>query len=146
MILKKFTLIIGIAFVVLGILGFIPQLVTYTPSPENGFLAHGLLFGLFPVNGLHNLVHLGFGIWALAAFRSEYQSKIFCRANAIIYGLLAVAGFFPGLNTLWGKLPIESHDIWLHATIALVTGYFGFVWHSQKDQINRLRPHWQNPL
>lgn len=145
--IKKFTLFAGIAFLAIGILGFVPAFVTYSPSPtSNVFMAHGLLFGIFPINGLHNLVHLGFGLWAVSVWKNAAHSRIFCRSNAIIYGLLAVAGFVPGLNTLWGLLPMHGHDIWLHAVIALATGYFGFVWHSQQNTVDHLRPDWKNPL
>src|SRR5436190_1597304 len=134
--IKKFTLITGIAFLVAAILGFVPALVTYAPSPtSNPFFDHGLLLGVFPVNGLHNLVHAGFGLWAIAVWKNAERSRIFCRSNAIIYGVLAVGGFIPGLNTLWGALPMHAHDIWLHAVIALATGYFGFVWHSQENTV-----------
>lgn len=145
--LKRFTLIAGIVFVAIGLLGYVPAFVTYAPTPSNDpFLAHGMLFGIFPVNGIHNLLHVGFGIWALAVWKNVKRARIFCRSNAVIYGLLAVAGFIPGLNTLWGLLPMYGHDIWLHAVIALATGYFGFVWHSREHTVDQLRPSWRNPV
>jgi hypothetical protein len=52
----------------------------------------GRLFNLFPVNVLHNLVHVVFGIWGLAAYRSFSASRIYARAVAVIYGVLTVMG------------------------------------------------------
>lgn len=129
--IKRFTLIMGIAFLAIGIFGFIPGFVIFAPGTEASFMSHGMLLGLFPVNGLHNLVHLAFGAWALLVYQNAAQSRLFCRSNAIIYGVLAILGFIPGLNTMYGLLPMHSHDIWLHGVIALATGYYGFVWHTQ---------------
>ena len=53
--------VFGIVFLLVGLLG----LVT-TPFSLSG----GLLLGLFPVNALHNLVHLAFGVWGLLAART----------------------------------------------------------------------------
>lgn len=129
--IRRFTLIIGIVFLTIGILGFVPAFVVAAPGTEVGFMAHGLLFGLFPINGLHNLVHIAFGAWGVIVYRNAVQARLFCRTNAIVYGLLAVLGFVPGINTMNGFLPIHGHDIWLHGIIALSTGYYGFVWQTQ---------------
>jgi hypothetical protein len=36
-------------------------------------------------------------------------------------------GLIPGLKTLFGLVPLYGHDVWLHATLAIVVAYFGFV-------------------
>lgn len=126
--IKRFTLILGSAFLAAGLLGFVPAFVDYHGQTDVGFLTHGLLLGLFPINGIHNLIHIGFGAWALLSYKDVARSRIFCRANAVIYGLLAIIGFIPNLNTVFGLVPIHGHDIWLHAGIALATAYYGFVW------------------
>lgn len=128
--IKRFTLAAGVLFVLVGILGFIPG-VTTAPHVHDPNLAieasYGRLLGLFPVNVLHNLVHLALGVWALAVYKNYAQAKNFCKASAVIYGVLTIAGLIPGLNTLFGLVPIHSHDVWLHAVLALATGYYGFV-------------------
>ena len=45
---------------------------------------------MFPVNVLHNLVHLAFGVWALAAARSFSGAKTFARVGGVIYLALVV--------------------------------------------------------
>jgi hypothetical protein len=87
---------------------------------------HGRLLGLFPINLLHNLVHLLVGIWGLAGARSFAGALGFARGLAIFYGLLVVLGLIPGTDTLFGLVPIHSHDVWLHALSAAVAAYFGF--------------------
>ena len=136
---RTFALVFGIIFLVVGIAGFIPGLVTY-PAPGGDIApgapdasaaaevlhTHGYLLGLFPVNVLHNLFHVVWGIIGLAAYRSFANARLFARATAIVYGLLTVLGLIPGLNTLFGLLPLYGHDVWLHAVLALIAAYFGF--------------------
>ena len=35
-------------------------------------------------------------------------------------------GLIPGLNTMFGLMPIHGNDVWLHALIAIAAAYFGF--------------------
>jgi hypothetical protein len=126
---RNFALILGIAFTVIGIAGFIPGLVTQPAASGDvaRHTGHGLLFGLFPVNWVHNLAHLTFGVWGLVASRALGAAKLYARVVAVAYGVLAVMGFIPGLQTVLGLMPVYGHDIWLHAIIAAAAAYFGFV-------------------
>lgn len=128
---KKFALIFGIIYVVVGILGFIPGLVTQpeVAAGAAGLAAetgHGRLLGLFPVNVWHNLVHLGLGIWGIVAAKNFSSSVLFAKVAAILFGVLFILGLIPATNTLFGIAPLYSHDIWLHLLSAIVAGYFGF--------------------
>ncbi len=133
----RFALIFGIIYVVIGIAGFVPALLQ-APDPTAPQLAvnalRGDLLGLFPVNILHTLVHLALGIWGLIAAKSISAAVTYSRALAIIFGILAVLGLIPGLNTLFGLLPLHSHDIWLHAGTALIAAYFGFAAKHEKQR------------
>jgi hypothetical protein len=129
MIIRYFALIYGIVFLVVGIAGFVPGLKTPL-MPEHGLAVEsgaGYLFGLFPVNILHNLVHILFGVWGLVAYRTIANSRIYARSVAIIYAVLAIMGLIPVLNTTFGLIPLFGHDIWLHVLLAAVAAYFGFV-------------------
>ena len=126
---RYFSLVLGIIFLLIGIAGFVPGLLQ-TPEPAADVevtQSFGRLMGLFPVNALHNLVHIIFGIWGIAAYRSYTGARGYSKAVAIIYAVLAVMGFIPGLNTTFGLIPLYGHDIWLHAVIAIAAAYFGFV-------------------
>jgi hypothetical protein len=92
-------------------------------------MSHGLLLGLFPVNVLHNIVHMLLGIWGLLASRSITGSRLYGQSLAIIYGLLTILGLIPNeaTKTLFGLVPIHGYDILLHAGSALIAAYFGFV-------------------
>lgn len=130
MAIRYFALIYGIVFLVVGIAGFVPGLVMPmgADDPELAVdAAAGRLFGLFPVNALHDLVHIAFGVWGLVAYRSISGSLAYARGVAIIYGILLVMGLIPGLSTTFGLIPLYGHDVWLHAVLAGVAAYFGFM-------------------
>jgi hypothetical protein len=127
--IRGFARVFGIVYMAVGILGFVPGLVQ--PVDHGPDLAvhayHGRLLGLFPVNLLHNLVHMLIGIWGLAASGSLPAARWFGRGLAVFYGVLAVLGLFPATQTLFGLVPIQGNDVWLHALTALVAAYFGFL-------------------
>jgi hypothetical protein len=129
--LRTFALIFGIVFVAVGAAGFIPGLVHQPMTPHvnltMGADSAGNLLGLFPVNMLHNIVHLLFGVIGLAASRSVGGARGYFRFVFIAYGLLAIMGLIPAAQTLFGLVPLHGNDVWLHAVLAIAGGYFGFV-------------------
>lgn len=126
---QTFALIYGIVFLIVGAVGFIPGL---TPPHDHPNLAveaaSGMALGLFPVNALHNLVHVLFGVWGLVAARGIDASRVYARVVAIAYALLTLLGLIPATNTVFGLVPIYGHDIWLHALLAAIAAYFGFAY------------------
>lgn len=127
---RYFAMVAGLVYLLVGVLGFIPGAKTMPHGGDPSLAVHqgyGYLLGLFPVNILHNLVHLAIGFWGIAAYSSFDAARTFSRALAIIYGLLAVMGLFPVLNTTFGLVPIFGHDVWLHALTALAAAYFGWL-------------------
>jgi hypothetical protein len=129
--IRKFALIFGIIYLLVGLAGFVPGLNQHHPdmSPIAVDSFYGRLMGLFPVNILHNLVHLAIGAWGLIASRRVHSSRTYGKALAVFYGLLAILGLIPSVatKTMFGLVPIYGHDIWLHAGSALIAAYFGFV-------------------
>lgn len=126
MALRYFAIVYGVVFLLVGIAGFVPGLVTYPAGDAPEAAAHGLLFGLFPVNALHNLVHIAFGIWGIAVFRSVAGARTYARVVAVVYAVFALMGLIPMLNTVFGLVPLYGHDVWLHVLLALVAAYFGW--------------------
>lgn len=127
--IRTFALIFGIVYMLVGILGFVPGLTSHHPDmqPITIDSFYGKILGLFPVNVLHNVVHMAIGAWGILASRSVGGARLFGKGLAIFYGLLAILGLFPATNTLFGLVPIYGHDVWLHALSALIAAYFGFV-------------------
>lgn len=134
--LRTFSLLFGVVFLAVGVLGFVPGFTQPHDNPNvavDGGL--GLLFGLFPVNWLHNVVHIIFGLWGLAAAKSPMAGRTYAKSVAIIYALLTVMGLLPFLNTTFGLVPIYGNDVWLHALLAAVAAYFGFAYRDRDVRV-----------
>jgi hypothetical protein len=72
---------------------------------------------VFPVNLLHNIVHLAFGVGGLIGSRTWSGSKSFFTAGGVIYVVLTLVGFLS--PTGFGLVPLGGADIWLHAVLAI---------------------------
>jgi hypothetical protein len=120
----------GILFILIAVSGLVPGILQ-PPGPGHPKLAvetlYGDALGLFPVNIIHSGLHLLYGLWGLAAARSSGAARTYARVVAVSYGALIILGLIPGLNTLFGLVPIFGHDVWLHAILAAPAFYFGFV-------------------
>jgi hypothetical protein len=147
---QKCALALGIIFTFLGIAGFIPSLVSLPAEgvganvpldtgaiPGGGgadYLAayirgFGYVFGLFPTNLLHNIIHLaigGFGIFSATGKEGAFNYN---RFFAVSYLLLAVMGLLPYAKTLFGMMPIFGNNVWFNAVTGAIAAYFAFVWH-----------------
>ena len=125
---RTFAMLFGIVFLLVGVAGFIPNLVQpLHPEHPPVEMNPGQLLGLFPINTLHNAVHILFGLWGLLASRSLGGSVTYARGVAIISAVLTVAGLVPNLQTMYGMVPLFGNDVWLHAVLAVVAAYFGWV-------------------
>ena len=126
---RTFALIFGIVFLLAGISGFVPGFlhpVHADAPPLSVNSGYGLVFGLLPVNILHNLVHLLFGVLGIIAFAGVLSPRLYAQIVAISYGLLVVLGLFPATNTLFGLVPLYGADVWLHVALGVIAAYFGF--------------------
>jgi len=108
---KTLAIVFGAAFVLVGILGFIP-------NPLVG--AEG---ALFETDLMHNLVHLLFGVILLVvAFKNEAASALWLMILGIVYLILAVLGFLmiPEEGELLGLVHMNHADHWLHVGLAVL--------------------------
>ena len=127
---RNFALIFGVVFLIIGAGGFIPGLTDHSATPDPGLTVtsgYGHELGMFPINILHNLVHLLFGVGGLLASRSFGGARTYARGTAIIYALFTVMGLIPGLNTTFGLVPLYGGDVVLHLVLFLIAAYFGFM-------------------
>lgn len=114
---QKVAMVFGVVFLLVGILGFFTTGgMAMSPSV--------MLLGMFPVNLLHNIVHLLFGVWGLMAARSFSGAKTYAQIGGIIYIVLAVCGYL--IPEGFGLVPLGGSDIWLHAALGIVLAFFGF--------------------
>ena len=126
---RAFALLLGMGFGLVGLAGFVPGMthsVPVTAPPLVVSQGYGLVLGLFPVNVLHNLVHLLFGVLGVTAYLGMFEPVTYARVVAVAYALLAVMGLIPGLDTTFGLVPIFGADVALHAVIAAAAAYYGF--------------------
>src|SRR5206468_2242154 len=85
------------------------------------------LFGLFPVNALHDIVHIVVGLAGILSYPSLRASRYYSRILFVVFGVLTVFGFMPKLDTLNGLVPLFSPDTWLHAATAVAGAIAGWV-------------------
>jgi len=129
---RIFAMLTGILYLAVGLMGFLPGFVSpadVVPVVANRIgvdAGYGYLMGIFPINSLHNVVHLLVGIGGIAAAIALDSSRSYARFLAVFYGLLAVMGLIPYANTTFGLIPIFGNDVWLHAGTAAIATYFGF--------------------
>ncbi len=140
MAIRYFAIAAGAVYALVGLMGFVPGLLQPVPPGAPPLAVdsfYGYLMGLFPVNVLHNLVHLAIGAWGIFAYTGGIAaSRTFARGLAVVYALFAVMGFIPVLNTTFGLVPLFSHDIWLHAATAAIAAYFGWFHHADaRDRV-----------
>jgi hypothetical protein len=109
---KTIVLVLGVVFVLVGILGFFNDPV----------------LGIFEVDAVHNIVHLASGLLALfAVSMGESGAKTFAKIFGLVYALVAILGLVMGGNEkLLGLMEINSADNWLHVALALVFLFAGF--------------------
>ena len=117
---RRVAMVFGIVFLAVGVIGLVsPGGMQMGADP-----APATVLGMFPVNLLHNIVHLLFGVWGLVASRSFAGAKSYATIGGVIYLVLAVLGFVA--PTTFGFIPIGGNDIWLHAVLGLVLAGVGF--------------------
>jgi hypothetical protein len=115
---RMLTLVLGVAYVAFGILGFVPGITVPAGPP-----GQGLLLGIFAVNTIHNLAHLilgGLMIW-VASSRENLRS--WSRILAAIFVVLAIGSF---VAPLVEGLALNMPDSALHILTAVLTGAVGW--------------------
>jgi len=114
--LKPAAIIFGIFFIVAGVGGFFPAL-----APD------GMLFGIFMVGPVHNMIHIASGVCAfLCAFAGAGAARKYFQIFGVVYLLVALIGFYYGNDPLMGMVEHNQADIWLHIAIAAVALFLGF--------------------
>ena len=68
-----------------------------------------------------------FGAGAYSPTRSYGGARTYFRVVAVAYGLLMIMGLLEPTRTTFGFIPLYGNDVWLHALLALVAAYFGWV-------------------
>ena len=106
---KTIAMVIGWVFLIVGILGFVP-------NPLVGEDA------LFHTDLNHNIVHLLSGIIFLwVAYKAPQKSAMVMKVFGVVYLLVAVLGFvMADGGSILGLIEINHADNWLHVLLGVV--------------------------
>ncbi len=112
---RTVSLLFGVIFIAVGILGFTP----------NGLVAYD---GIFAVNALHNLVHILTGLVFLVAIikYKGYEARIL-KIVGVAYVAVTILGFLTSGNMMLGMIHINEADRWLHLGLAIAILGAGFL-------------------
>jgi hypothetical protein len=114
--LQTVAMLVGIVFLLVGILGFIPGITTDAPGDFASDESEAELFGIFQTSILHNIVHLLYGIAGLALARTWDGARTFLIGGGVIYLALWLLGIIGGAD--W--IPSNNADNWLHFGLGVV--------------------------
>jgi hypothetical protein len=116
---RLYCTLVGAALVIVGIIGFF-----YSASFDTGAAEVAAntddVFGILGVNGWHNLLHIGLGLFALAVAGSPYGARAYCLGIGLVYVLLAIWGLIDSDGVLLGLIPVNDEDNVLHLILGLV--------------------------
>jgi len=109
--------LVGLTFLIVGILGFIPGITTnlYDGLEFAGDGGNAKVIGLFEVSVLHNIVHGLFGIAGLALAKTASGARTYLIGGGAIYVLLALIQVIGAGD--W--VPLVGADLWLHLGLGL---------------------------
>jgi hypothetical protein len=102
----------GIVVLALGVLGFVPGIVS----------TGGLLFGVFLVSILINLIHIIAGLVGIESAMTATAAKRYFKIVGVIFAVLSILGFFFNGRVLTANVAGSV----LAAVAAIVALYFGF--------------------
>jgi len=118
--LQSAALATGVLFLLVGVLGFIPGITSdYETLGMAGHGSRALLFGVFQVSVLHNIVHLAFGAAGVLLARTHPQARSFLIYGGVIYLTLWLYGLLVGDETPANFVPANGPDNWLHLALGL---------------------------
>jgi hypothetical protein len=107
---KKFAVIFGVVFVIVGIMGFFG-------NPIVGRVENN---PIFVTDALHDLVHIIIGVvLVIAGTKSMSAAGTALKVFGVVYLLLAIDGFFQP-DSLLGFVTANSADTWLHLVLGIV--------------------------
>ena len=110
---QRLSQIFGIVFVVVGLAGF-----AIAGGSMDASMSAPKLLGLFPVNVVHNLVHLLFGVWGILGARTFAGAKNYLFGAGVIYLVLAICGYLAPNG--FGLVPLGGADVGVHALLGVV--------------------------
>jgi hypothetical protein len=114
-------LIVGTGYLLLGALGFLPGFTTdYDSLQWAGQQSDALLFGIFAVSGLHNVLHLLLGAAGMFCARTYAASRAYLLAGGVALLGVWIYRTFSGHSGIADVFPLNRADNWLHFALGVV--------------------------
>ncbi len=117
-------MIIGVLFVIVGILGFIPGATQHVDFKRglrfSGTGSEALLFGLFLTSVMHNGILILTGAFGAVASFFTLSSRLFFAVFGVVYLFLAIFGFSIDKASTANFLPFNTADNIGHLVLAAV--------------------------
>ncbi|KUI25247.1 hypothetical protein AU195_14525 [Mycobacterium sp. IS-1496] len=127
-------LIVGTGYLLLGALGFLPGVTTNHESLQwAGHQSDALLFGVFAVSGLHNVLHLLLGAAGMVCARTYAASRAYLLAGGITLLGVWIYRAASGHSGIAGVFPLNRADNWLHFALGVVMLVLGLTLAAQHD-------------
>ena len=118
--LQKAARLVGIVFLLVGVLGFIPGITqNFEDIKFAGHNSDAELLGIFQVSILHNIVHLLFGVAGLALSRTWDGAKRFFLGGGVLYLVLFLYGVVTSQRSGANFVPMNKEDDILHLGLGL---------------------------
>lgn len=131
---QKASLIVGIVFLLVGVLGFIPGATTNLEAIAfAGHASGALLLGVFQVSILHNIVHLLFGVAGVAFATNFAGSRNYLIWGGVVYAVLFLYGLFVTGDNPANLVPMNAADNWLHVVLAIGMVALGLLLGRRRD-------------
>jgi hypothetical protein len=137
--LQKAARFVGIVFLLVGILGFIPGITSnYGDMKFAGNTSDAELLGLFQVSILHNIVHLLFGVAGIALSRTWEGARNFLVGGGVIYLLLGIYDAIVKQSVDANFLPSNNGDTVLHLALGIGMLALGFALRGRRPETGRI--------
>jgi sterol desaturase/sphingolipid hydroxylase (fatty acid hydroxylase superfamily) len=115
----KISLGLGLVYLLIGVLGFIPGITHPSSAP-----GQGLLLVIFAVNTVNNLAHLVLGAALVWAATTDNKVRMVNRGMAAVFAILVVGSL---VAPIVEGVAINPPDTGLHLVSLLVTAAIGFM-------------------
>ncbi|OKH72396.1 membrane protein [Mycobacterium sp. SWH-M1] len=131
-------LIVAVALTVVGVLGFIPGITSGVDRLSwAGQHSGALLFGMFLVSVLLNVVHIVVGVAGFVGARSYAAARAYLLGGGLIYLGLWLYGLLVERGSNAHVIPLNGADNWLHAGIGAVMVLLAVTLAGQHDPTKR---------
>lgn len=127
-------IIVAGAFLVIGVLGFLPGVTTHHDLLQfAGHHSGAKLFGVFTVSVLHNIVHMAFGVAGLVMARTYALARAYFLLGGLVYLGMWVYGILIDHDNPMNVIPVNGADNWLHLGLGIGMVLLGLTLAGQHD-------------